>query len=69
MFVGYPKETKEGLFYDPNEQKVIVSTHAIFLKESYMNNFKPQSKVVLEELSSDKITLQVSILNSSLNSN
>ncbi|KAH1092404.1 hypothetical protein J1N35_019661 [Gossypium stocksii] len=27
-----------------------VSTHATFLKESYMDNFKPQKKMVLEEL-------------------
>ena len=33
-------------------KKVIVSTHATFLEEDYMNNFKPKSKVVLEELDS-----------------
>ena len=31
---------------------MIVSTHAAFLEEGYMNNFKPKSKVVLEELDS-----------------
>ena len=31
---------------------MIVSTHATFLEEDYMNNFKPKSKVVLEELDS-----------------
>ena len=41
MFIGYPKE-----------KKVIVSTHATFLEEDYMNNFKPKSKVVLEEIDS-----------------
>ena len=28
FFVGYPKETKGYLFYDPKDQKVVVSTKA-----------------------------------------
>ena len=52
MFIGYPKGTRGGIFYNPKEKKVIVSTHATFLEEDYMNNFKPKSKVVLEELDS-----------------
>ena len=55
MFIGYPKGTRGGIFYNPNEKKVIVSTHATFLEEDYMNNFKPKSKVVLEELDSVRI--------------
>ena len=31
LFVGYPKGTKGYLFYDPQEQMVIVSTNARFL--------------------------------------
>ena len=49
MFIGYPKGTRVGIFYNPKEKKVIVNTHATFLEEDYMNNFKPRSKVVLEE--------------------
>ena len=45
MFIGYPKGMRGGIFYNPNEKKVIVSTHATFLEEDYMNNFKPRSKV------------------------
>ena len=52
MFIGYPKGMRGGIFYNPKEKKVIVSTHATFLEEDYMNNFKPKSKVVLEELDS-----------------
>ena len=52
MFIGYPKGTRCGIFYNPNENKVIVSTHTTFLEEDYMNTFKPRSKVVLEELDS-----------------
>ncbi|KAH9752503.1 Integrase catalytic domain-containing protein [Citrus sinensis] len=51
MFVGYPKGTRGGLFYSPQDRKVIVSTDFTSLEEDYMNNFKPKSKVILEELS------------------
>ena len=55
LFVGYPKGTRGGLFYSPTDKKVFVSTNAIFLENDYMTNFKPRSKVVLEELLSDQI--------------
>ena len=53
MFVGYPKGTRGGLFYSPSDKKLFVSTNATFLEDDYMKNFKPCSKVVLEELHSD----------------
>ena len=52
MFIGYPKGTRGEIFYNRKEKKVIMSTHATFLEEDYMNNFKPRSKVVLEKLDS-----------------
>ena len=55
MFVGYPTCTRGGLFYSPLNKKVFVSTNVTFLKDDYMTNFKPHSKVVLEELRSDQI--------------
>ncbi|KAH9734849.1 Integrase catalytic domain-containing protein [Citrus sinensis] len=60
MFVGYPKGTRGGLFYSPQDRKVIVSTHFTFLEEDYMNDFKPKSKVILEELSGDQVNAQLS---------
>ena len=42
LFVGYPKGIKGYLFYDPHEQKVIVSTNAQFLEEDYMMHNKPK---------------------------
>ena len=51
MFIG-SKGTRGGIFYNPKEKKVIVSTHTTFLENDYMNNFKPRSKVVLEKLDS-----------------
>ena len=69
MFVGYPKGTKGGMFYNPKEQKVIISTHATFLEESYMNDFKPRSKVVLEELSGDRVPQEISVLDSNPRTN
>ena len=50
MFVGYPKGTRGGLFYSPKDKKVFVSTNATFLENDYMTNFKPRSKVILEEM-------------------
>ena len=38
------------MFYDPQEQKVIVSTNAKFLEEDYMMNNKPKSTTILEKL-------------------
>ena len=51
-FIGYLEGTRGGIFYNPKEKKVIVSTHATFLKKDYMNTFKPRSKVDFEELDS-----------------
>ena len=52
LFIGYPKGTRGGLFYSSSEKKVIVSTNAKFFEEDYVNNFKPKSKLILEELDS-----------------
>ena len=52
MFTIYPKGTRDKIFYNPKDKKVVVSTQATFLEEDYMNNFKPRRKVVLEELGS-----------------
>ena len=46
IFVGYPKGTRGGLFYSPQDNKVFVSTNATFLENNYMTNFKPRSKVI-----------------------
>jgi hypothetical protein len=37
------------LFYSPKDKKVFVSTNARFL-EDYVNNFRPKSKVALDEM-------------------
>ena len=50
MFIGYHYGTRAEIFYNPKEKKVIVSTHATFLEDDYMNNFKSMRKVVLKEL-------------------
>ena len=49
-FVGYPKETKGWYFYHPREQKVFVSTHAVFLEDDYIMDYKPKGRIVLEEV-------------------
>ena len=50
LFVGYLRGTKDYLFYDPKEQREIVSTNARFLEENYMIDNKPRSKRILDEL-------------------
>ena len=59
LFIGYPKETKGDLFYDPQENRVFVSTNATFLEEDHVRNHQPSSKVVLSEIfkeTTDKTT-------------
>ena len=51
LFVGYPKELRGGLFYDPQENKVFVSTNATFLEEDHIRNHQTRSKLALEEIS------------------
>ena len=50
LVCGLPQGTKGYMFYDPKEQKVLVSTNARFLEHDYMIDNKPGSKVVLDEL-------------------
>ena len=50
LFIGYPKGTRGVIFYNPRDKKVFVSTHAMFLEHEYINNFKPRSKVLLEDV-------------------
>ena len=54
VFIGYPKGTKGGLFYNPKEKKVIVTTNAKFLETDFLTNQIPRSKLVLQELSKEK---------------
>ena len=53
--LGYPKGTRGGLFYSTQDNKVFVSTNAVFLEHNYMTNFKHISKIVMEELFADEI--------------
>ena len=56
IFIGYLKGTRGGIFYSTKDKKVFVSTHATFLEDDYMKNYKPKSKVILEELASSQET-------------
>lgn len=61
LFVGYPKEMKSGFFYNPKEKKVFISTNAIFLKDDHIRNHKTNNKVVLKELDTDEMVVQLRI--------
>ena len=49
LFIGYPKGTRSGIFYNPRDKKVFESTHATFFEHEYINDFKPRSKLLLED--------------------
>ena len=53
LFVGYPKETRGGLFYNPQDNKVFFSTNATFLEEEHIKNHQPRRKLVLSEISTN----------------
>ena len=45
LFVGYSKGATDYLFYDPQEQRAIISTNAHFLEEDYMIEINPGLKL------------------------
>ena len=48
--MGYPRGTKGYLFYDPKEQRVLISINVRFLEQDYMIDNKPSSKIILDKL-------------------
>lgn len=56
--MGYPKGTKGWLFYNLAEQKVFVSTNAVFLEDDYMMDRKPKEKFVFQELTNEVVVPQ-----------
>ena len=50
LFIDYPKGTRCSIFYNSRDKKVVVSTHATFLEHEYINDFKPHSKVLFEDV-------------------
>ena len=59
LFIGYPKGTRGGIFYSPKDKKVFVSTHTTFFENNYMNNFKPRSKMLIEEMLGNSSPIQL----------
>ena len=55
LFVGYPRETKECYFYNPQENKVFVALHAVFLERGFLNTVVSIRKVELDENRSDTV--------------
>ena len=55
LFVGYPKETNEYLFYNSLEQKVFVSKHPVFLEKEFLLREDNGSKGELGEVQSAQI--------------
>ena len=47
--MGYPKETKGYYFYHPQDNKVIVALHVVFLRREFINTMTNGRKVELDE--------------------
>ena len=60
IFVGYPKGTKRYFFSSSSYNNVFVSTHATFLEDDYMKNFKTKSKILLKEILGEESSRQLS---------
>ena len=54
MFIGYSKGTMRGIFYNPRDKKVFMSTYTTFVENKYMNTFKSRINLLLEEISEKK---------------
>ena len=50
LFVGYPKETNGYHFYHPQEKKVFVAKHAIFLEKEFLDAVVSGRNVKLNEI-------------------
>ena len=49
-FVGYPKESKGYIFYQPDEQKLFVSLRATFLEKEFLGEGTVASNVEFGEI-------------------
>ena len=63
LFVGYPKETRDGYFYDSRENKVFVLKNATFLEEDHIRDHKPHNKIVLDEFSDEATDTSTRVVN------
>ena len=55
LFVGYPEETKGYYFYNPSENKVFVTSKAIFLEKEFVSKKNCGSKIQLEKVQDPQI--------------
>ena len=55
LSVPYPKESRRGMFYNPQENKVFVSTNTASLKKDHIWDHQPRSKLILKEISKNAI--------------
>ena len=55
LFVGYPKETRGYLFFNPIEQKGFVSRHATFLEKEFILQKNSGRSIELNEVQREQI--------------
>jgi hypothetical protein len=57
IFIGYPKEGVGHYFWHPQEQKVFVAKHAVFLEKEFLLDGIGGSEVALRKLENQRKTL------------
>ena len=65
LFVGYPKETKGDLFYDPKNNKVFVSTNTTFSDIDHRRDHKLHSKLILSKISNENNSMLTRFIDNS----
>ena len=55
-FFRLSQRNERQFFYSSKDNKIIVSINITFLEKKYMNNYKPKSKVIIEEISRETLT-------------
>ncbi len=58
IFIGFPKDSSGYLFYNPGEQKTIVSRHAVFLEEEYVSKENSGSDLDLREVQTEDVVVE-----------
>ncbi|XP_077217964.1 uncharacterized protein LOC143852464 [Tasmannia lanceolata] len=49
LFIGYPRETKGSMFYNPGEQNCFVGWNAAFLEEEFIQDASENDMIALQE--------------------
>ena len=65
LFIGYPKGTRGGIFYNPKDKKVFVSTHVLLEENSEKTTPDNSTRVV--EKGTDFVTINIVDIDNEIN--